>query len=244
MDTASFHVHLNTGSEALQLQKSCGTVIGELNPHYSKLLRVLQYGESIELQTIVVHSLVPHTSSSQPTNRGRKAGRVKAKFPTLSVVLYGSMDMFESIGDFLSQCSEYLQPPLRCDRNVPYYNPQSLAGRKADPQMTFQLQSDVLLSGVEAIAQSADPSAALETEDLNPEMEAPAAVKSSLYRYVSSQKGHSSLGWQSQNLWLIVISHQKRALSFMLTREQSIQPSNKQIEEWRAAFDEKDRTTK
>lgn len=191
MDTASFHVHLNTGSEALQLQKSCGTVIGELNPHYSKLLRVLQYGESIELQTIVVHSLAPHTSSRQPTNRGRKAGRVKAKFPTLSVVLYGSMDMFESIGDFLSQCSEYLQPPLRCDRNVPYYNPQSLAGSKADPQMTFQLQSDVSLSGVEAIAQGADPSAALETEDLNPEMEAPAAVKSFLYRYVSSRKRHS-----------------------------------------------------
>ena len=94
--------------------------------------------------------------------------------------------MFEPVGDFLSQCSEYLQPPLCCDRNVPYCNPQSLAGREKDPQMTFQLQEDSSFSSVEAMAQSTDPSAALESEDLNQETEAPAAVKSSLYRYVPS----------------------------------------------------------
>ena len=93
--------------------------------------------------------------------------------------------MFESIGDFLSQCSEYLQPPLRCDRNVPYYNPQSLTGSERYIQMTFELQGDLSSSQLEAMARVVDPSDALETEDLNPETEAPAAVKSALYRYVA-----------------------------------------------------------
>lgn len=95
--------------------------------------------------------------------------------------------MFDTIGDFLVQCSEYLQSPLRCDRNVPYCNPQSLSGRDKDPQMTFQLQADLSLSQVETMARGADPSAVLETGDSNPETEASAAVKSSLYRCVSSQ---------------------------------------------------------
>ena len=160
-------------------------MVGELNPHYSKLIRVLQDGESIELQALFVPSLSRHAIPVQSRRRGRRAENLQAKFATLSLILYGSMEMFESIGDFLSQCSEYLQPPLRCDRNVPYYNPQSLTGSERDIQMTFELQGDLSSSQLEAMAQIVDPSDALETEDLNPETEAPAAVKSALYRYVA-----------------------------------------------------------
>ena len=180
-DSASFPVYLTAGSEALQLHKSCGTIIGKLNPHYSKIIRILQDGESIEVQAVFVPSSSRHISPRRSGNRDRPGKRLQSNLPTLSVIFYGSMDIFESIGDFLSQCSEYLQPPSRCDRNVPYCNPQSLAGRDQDPQMTFQLQSRLSLK---ALAQDADPSAVLETEDLNPETEAPAAVRSSLYRYV------------------------------------------------------------
>lgn len=130
------------------------------------------------------------------------------------------MEMFDTIGDFLVQCSEYLQSPLRCDRNVPYCNPQSLSGRDKDPQMTFQLQADLSLSQVETMARGADPSAILETGDSNPETEASAAVKSSLY------------------------SHQKRALSFLLMREWDMRPLDKQEEQWRAIFDESEGITK
>lgn len=92
------------------------------------------------------------------------------------------MDMSETIRDFLSQCSEYLQPPMRCNRNVRYCNPQSLVGSEEDQQMTFELHGHFLLSEVETVAGGADPSAVLETEDSNREIEASAAVKSSLYR--------------------------------------------------------------
>ena len=160
-------------------------MVGELNPHYSKLIRVLQDGESVELQALFVPSLSRNPIPVQPRGRGQKAEKLQAKLATLSLILYGSMEMFGSIGDFLSQCSEYLQPPLYCDRNVPYYNPQSLTGSEKETQMTFELQGDLSSSQVEAMARIVDPSDALETEDLNPETEAPAAVKSSLYRYVA-----------------------------------------------------------
>ena len=160
-------------------------MVGELDPHYSKLIRVLQGGESVELQALLVPSLSRHAIPVLSRGRGRKAEKLQAKFATLSLILYGSMDMFESVGDFLSQCSEYLQPPLHCDRNVPYCNPQSLTGSEKKIQMTFELQGDLSSSQVEGMVPTVDPSDALEAEDLNPETEAPAAVKSSLYRYVA-----------------------------------------------------------
>ena len=187
LESASFPVSLAIGSEALQLQKPCGTIVGKLNPHYSKLLRVLQDGESIEVQAIFISSSSRHVSRRRSRNNERKGEQLQSTLSTLSVTLYGSMDMFESVGDFLSQCSEYLQPPSRCDRNVPYYNPQSLAGRDQDAQMTFQFQGSLTTSDVKVLTQDTDPSAILETEDLNLETEAPAAVKSSLYRYVRQE---------------------------------------------------------
>ena len=176
LDDAGLPIHLDYASEELHLREPCGTVVGRLNPRYSKLIRVLRDGESIELQT----NLVPPPSQKPNPRHSRN------RPPTLSIIIYGAMDMLESIGGFLLQCSEYLQPPISCDRNVPYCNPQNLAGRDEVPKMTFQLQVDVSSSSVEAVVHGADPSATLETEDLNSEMEAPAVVKSTLYRYIYS----------------------------------------------------------
>ncbi len=96
--------------------------------------------------------------------------------------------MFELVGDFLSRSSEFLQSPLRCDRNVPYRNPQSLAGRDENPTMTYQLREACPNPMVETIVQDADPSAALENNKTFAETEAPAAVKSSLYRYTLTER--------------------------------------------------------
>lgn len=149
-----------------------------------KLSRVLRDDDSIQLQVYLVPSTSQNTGHSRSKPRGKKTAQPRAKNMTLSIILYGSMDIFESVGDFLSRCSEFLQPPLRCDRNVPYCNPQSLAGKDGNPTMTYQLQGVGPNSTIESVAQDADPSAALENEDNSPETEAPAAIKSSLYRYV------------------------------------------------------------
>lgn len=209
------------------------------------MIRVLQDGESIELQAIYVPSLSRHAGLKQSKSTNRKAEKLQAKSSTLSINIYGSKEICETIGNFLTQCSEYLQTPLHCDRNVPYCNPQSLMREGKDLQMTFQLEGQHQFSQVEDMARSVDPSAALEIGDSNPEVEAPAAVRSSLYRYFSDDIASGSFVSRpiDRISWLTTVSHQKRALSFMLMRERGLRPPNKQTEHWRTVPDESDETT-
>ena len=134
---------------------------------------------------------------------------------TLSVVIYGSMAVFEALGEFLSECSDHLQPPLNCNWDVPYRNPQSLSGKDDNPPTTFQLESQRLSSHIEELGFCADPSASLESQDSLPETEAPAPIRTKLYRYAYVPR----LLDPHKFRMLTSISHQKRALSFMLMRE-------------------------
>ena len=174
-------VSFNSNSKSLHLELDTGFVFGKLDPRYSQVLEVLRDQPAIEIQAYVAHTL----SLSRSQGRAKKPSRTKTalqtKYVTLSVVLYGTMDIFEAVGEFLLQCSGYLQSPLRCDRNVPYRNPQSLSGTDEDPPMTFQFLSELPSTRVETSTQGADPSAALETEDSLPESEAPAAIQTPLY---------------------------------------------------------------
>ena len=144
------------------------------------MIRVLQAESKIDLQAYVT----PAKSQGNSSHRHRsKSGQKKRnKAFAMSLVLYGTMDAFEDIGEFLSQCSEYLQSPLHCDRNVPYRNPQSLSGREENPPMTFELQLQLSSSEIETLTQGADPSSVLETAFPCPESDPPAAVRTSLYR--------------------------------------------------------------
>ena len=92
------------------------------------------------------------------------------------------MQLFDAIGEFLERCSEFLQSPLHCDRNLPYRNPQSLSGKDPNPPMTFQLEADFCPSQIETMVQGLDPSSALETEDSLQETQAPSSVRTSLYK--------------------------------------------------------------
>ena len=108
--------------------------------------------------------------------------KAHAKKFTLTAILYGTMNEFEDIGNFFSHCSEYLQAPLHCDRNVPYRNPQSLSGRDDNPQMTYDFHSRLSMTEIETLVQAADPSSVLETKSIFPETQAPAAVCTPLYK--------------------------------------------------------------
>lgn len=161
---------------SLQLQTSAGRVVGKLEPRHSKILQVLRDDDDVELQAYVVSPL------PQEPPRGQAKKSFKKLMPALSVILYGPMKVFEAIAEFLEQCSEFLQSPLHCDRNLPYRNPQSLSAKDHNPPMTFQLEADLCHSQIETIVQGPDPSAALETEDALQETEAPSSIRSSLYR--------------------------------------------------------------
>ena len=174
-------VCLIPGSDLLQLKLETEEILGHLDSRYSEILRVLQVQPMIELQ-----AYVSQARTKCKHGRGKKLRNppkvIQAADVTLSVIAYGHMSLFEAVGDFLLRCSEYLQSPLRCNRNVPYRNPQSLSGKDENPPMTYQLLSQLPSTQVEMLAQNADPSAVLETEDTLPETEAPAVVQTVLYR--------------------------------------------------------------
>ena len=157
-------------------------MVGKLEPRYSKIIQVLQNEKDVELQTYVVPTLSqePPRDQAKKTLKKRMPSRVKSV--SLSVVLYGPMELFEATGDFFEQCSEFLQSPLHCDRNLPYRNPQSLSGTDHNPPMTFQLEAELCLSQMETMVQGPDPSSALETEDVLQETQAPSSIKTSLYK--------------------------------------------------------------
>lgn len=173
------------------LEPKSAPTAGRLDPHHSKLFKVLNQESGVDLQAMLVYEY-PHLSA----DRSRKAHgtRVAQAKVTLSVNIYGPVQIYDKIGDFLSRCGDFLQPPLRCDRNVYYLNPQSLFGRSGHPPKTLEL-SRGLMSHIETLSEETDPSSVLETQDNYQETEAPAIIQTSLY------------------------SHQKQALTFMLRRE-------------------------
>ena len=135
----------------------------------------------MELQTYVTPTVSqePNNDEAKKTLKKRISSHVKSI--SLSVVLYGPMELFEATREFFEQCSEFLQSPLHCDRDLPYRNPQSLSGYDPNPPTTFQLEAELSLSQIETVVQGPDPSSALETEDVLQEMPTPSPIKTSLY---------------------------------------------------------------
>lgn len=53
----------------------------------------------------------------------------QALFCTLSITIFGPLNMFEEIGSFFQEHEVYLQDPLQCDRHVRYCNPHRLSSK-------------------------------------------------------------------------------------------------------------------
>ena len=216
--------------ETVELRAISGEQIGVLDARYSRILHVLLDEEDVDIQ-IMLGSKSNQNSSDSAWPRPKKhrtKSRSRSGPLSLSINLYGTEATFDDVGHFLSQCSEYLQSPVHCDRNVPYRNPQSLSGREENPVMTFELQAGLSLSEIETLAQSADPSAVFETKGVFPETDPPAAIRTHLYRYMTE------LSSSTLRRILTLASHQKQALTFMLMRERGRQPNDIVCDEWRS----------
>lgn len=172
----------NSDQETLQLQTCAGHVVGKLEPRYSKIVQVLQDEIDMELQAYVVPTNFQKLSKDRAKKASKQLTPSRVRSVSLSVVLYGPMEIFEATGEFFEQCLEFLQSPLHCDRNVSYRNPQSLSGKDHNPPKTFQLEAELCLSQIETMVQGPEPSAALETVDALPEIQSPSPIKASLYR--------------------------------------------------------------
>lgn len=64
---------------------------------------------------------------------------------TLSLILYGPLDLGEDLGNFFQQMELYLQDPKGCDLNTKYANPHRLSSLKLEEcPMTHSLQPPAL----------------------------------------------------------------------------------------------------
>ena len=151
--TAAIEVFLDTRLEVTQVHQATGAVVGKFDARYSKILHILQAEANVVFQAYIPPTMHRNSVSSRRFKYERmETLKLQTRSNVLSVVLYGTMNKFEEVGNFLSDCSEYLQSPLRCDRDVPYRNPQSLYGWEENQAMTSQLQSGLSFTEMGTLA--------------------------------------------------------------------------------------------
>jgi hypothetical protein len=74
----------------------------------------------------------------------------------------------------------YLQDPHGCDRNVKYRNPHRLSGLDPDVPWTWDL--DQLIASYEKAQSPVDLLAGFESDEFLPDIEAPSALRTPLYK--------------------------------------------------------------
>ena len=171
-------VSLQRCPEVSFVDPDMSTPAGTLNNHYAKLFQVLSKDPRIELQPYLEY----HDSRQSRSMSKGKRGQHPQQTATLSCNIYGSMDVYDDLGDFLIRCSSFLQPPVNCDRDVEYRNPQSLSGMDPDPPRTRHPSLESQSFCAEAVDQASDPSSLLETDDVISEREQPSIITTTLYR--------------------------------------------------------------
>ena len=107
---------------------------------------------------------------------------VKQALIELSVTLYGHMEYFDRVGDFLLNCSLYLEDPDGCDRNVRYRNPQSLWGLDDNDLRMTQSATVKINCDFDLFEDSSDLLEGLEYEQELPETPQPSALMTPLHR--------------------------------------------------------------
>lgn len=102
---------------------------------------------------------------------------------SLSIILYGPLNLSDDLGDFLQDHEVYLQDPQGCDHNVKYFNPQRLSsGNAACCSMTFDLSllPNKSMLGLEEMPQKPDLLNILNSQSELPEAAQPLSIQTSL----------------------------------------------------------------
>ncbi|EQB57127.1 hypothetical protein CGLO_02764 [Colletotrichum gloeosporioides Cg-14] len=129
----------------------------------------------------------------------------------LTITVYGSVEDTTEVGNWFQQYEVYLQDPLVCHQNAPYYNPHKLSSE--DPgtclmladvvdQSTSHIQLQDINSGLDMLD-------LLSSRQILDEARQPKAILSPLKK------------------------HQKQALTFMLRREQGWGAEDAHADVWR-----------
>jgi len=156
---------------------------GSIGPDFVLLTNALLDETALDLQ--VVCQLNESHSQGPPKRTKALAGATSSIPCSLNIILYGPLDLFEEIGDFLQHYEMYLQDPVGCDRNVRYCNPHRLpSDDMASPLMTWELdiQQPRALEMEELGDTRPELLEMLNSQDELPETPQPAAISSLLER--------------------------------------------------------------
>ena len=153
---------------------------GDVDFDFAHLTQALFDEKALELEakaTTIEHS---------PKATGKRQAARITKFSrpcSLSIIIYGPMDLFEEVGSFLEERDIFLQDPVGCKRNVPYCNPHRLPLDGAPPKMTADLEKPSLLSVVaEDIDTRPELLDTLNSQQDLAETEQPRSIRTSLAR--------------------------------------------------------------
>ncbi|KAK4113157.1 hypothetical protein N656DRAFT_797686 [Canariomyces notabilis] len=171
------------------------TLLGTVDSEHAFLIADLLGENELELEVSV--------SSKEDGQASKKRSRPQAFLSStkpclLDIVLYGPLQLFQDIGSYLQDHEFYLQDPVGCKRHVRYCNPHRLPPLDAEVMVFTSTLAVQQAHAVEMqnIGQRPDLLEVLDSQHDLEEAAQPPAVKT------------------------ILEKHQKKALTFMLLREQ------------------------
>ncbi|KAJ4304938.1 hypothetical protein N0V90_000466 [Kalmusia sp. IMI 367209] len=179
--------------------RTSGDSIGQLDARTAEFVRILEADGQLDLQLDFYTSPLATETSYQPP---------KGSVGFLAVIIYGPKHRSEDVQYFMTECRYYLDDPAGCNRNVPYFNPQSLFSFYEQPPMTFDLPQVKRQTIDDFTRIQLDILTGFETTDYLPESCSPDVLRTTLK------------------------VHQRQALTFFKRREQGLHPSKASLGIW------------
>ncbi|KAM5354529.1 hypothetical protein ACJ41O_001176 [Fusarium nematophilum] len=163
---------------------------GKLSPEFTYITVALLDEQDLELEATLS---VPENSSKPAPKSYLNHFSIRC---SLSITIYGPMELFDDVGSFFQDHDIHLQHPVNCSKNVPYCNPHWLTSDDSDFRFTSELASGIVQpSVVEDVSALPELLDVLNSSQDLVETEQPKSIRTQLAR------------------------HQKQALTFMLQRE-------------------------
>ena len=156
------------------LNKSDGRRFGRLDDTAARILQVLEDDPDIELQIQCQIGMLNQ-------NGGEGERTSKAHSPMLSVIIYGSMELFEPVGKLFELNNLFLQDPKGCNREVEYRNPHLLFALDLDRQIT-SIEAEMSSLVLECTSTPFDILRGFENGETLPEAVTPSGLRIELYR--------------------------------------------------------------
>ncbi|KAK4060672.1 hypothetical protein Trihar35433_10080 [Trichoderma harzianum] len=191
-DGTSFRAKFKSCEKFVSIDKDA--ITGTIDSDYTHLTDLLQNEAELDLQLTCTLDLSRSSGAGKRTSSSFYLHEIPC---TISIIIYGPLEMLTDIGNFFQTCEIYLQDPSDCDRNVRYCNPHRLSSTNMNScpwtsELKTHLKNLIEMKPISPLPELLD---VLESSEKLPEAMQPDAIRTPLER------------------------HQRQALTFMHQRE-------------------------